>query len=103
MKKDEILAKSRAEKKDEGTEYALGKGRLYGISAMTIIYLALLVFNWVYSQSNYTLFGMYWIYLGFELLGRYKVTKQPILLCGAIIGILACAGFIFAYVISIVR
>ena len=103
MKKEEILARSRAEKKDEGTEYAMGKGRLYGIAAMTIIYLALLSFNWVYRQNSDTLFAMYWIYVGFELLGRYKVTKKPVLLFGAVMGILACAGFLTAYVIRIVR
>ena len=103
MKKEEILARSRAENKDEGTEYALGKGRLYGIMAMTIVYLVLLIFNYFYDQNSYTLFAMYWIYLGFELLGRYRVTKRPMLLCGSVIGMLFCIGFIAAYVISVVR
>lgn len=34
MKKEEILAKSRAENKDEGIEYAANKGRNYGVKAL---------------------------------------------------------------------
>ena len=37
MNREEILALSRAEKKDEGEEFALGKGRLYGEAALTFM------------------------------------------------------------------
>lgn len=103
MKKEEILARSRAEKKDEGTEFVLGKGRLYGVLGMTIMYLALLIFNFFYDQSNAALFTVYWFYLGFELLGRYKVIKQTGLLFSAIMGILAGLGFAAAHIICVVR
>ena len=103
MKKEEILAKSRAEKKDEGVEFALSKGRTYGIIGMTFMYLALLVFNWIYDQDCSTLFAMYWTYLSFELFGRYTVTKQKALFVGALLSLIAGLGFAAAYVIGIVR
>lgn len=103
MKKEEILARSRAEKKDEGAEYAMDKGRLYGIAAMTVVYLALLVFNWIYRQSSHALFAMYWVYVGFELLGRYKIAKKPMLLCGAVASVLMGLVFIVIHIISAVR
>lgn len=103
MNKEEILARSRAERKDEGEEFALGKGRLYGEAAMTLMYLALLVFNWVYDRDNSMLFALYWMYLAFELIGRYRVKHQKKLLVGAIISIIASVGFTIGYVVSVVR
>ena len=103
MNKEEILAKSRAEKRDEGAEYALDKGRMYGILGMTLMYLLLLIFNWTYDQNCSSLFAMYWMYLGFELLGRNKVTRQKALLVGGIFSILAGIGFAAAHVIGVVR
>lgn len=103
MEKEEILAMSRAEKKDEGAEYVMDKGRRYGIAAMTMIYLALLVFNMIYHQNSYTLFAMYWIYVGFEFLGRYKVTKKSVLLCGSIASVVLGIVFVAVHIISVAR
>lgn len=103
MEKDEILAKSRAEKKDEGVEFALDRGRLFGIMGMTFMYLALLIFNWIYDQDCSSLFAMYWTYLGFELFGRYKVTRQRALLLAGICSIFAALLFAAAHVIGAVR
>lgn len=37
MTKEEILERSRKEKKDEGTEYMMNRGRRYGVMAMSSI------------------------------------------------------------------
>ncbi len=42
MTKEEILARSRNEKKDEGTEYIASRGRRWGVAAMSLMYLALI-------------------------------------------------------------
>ena len=52
MTKEEILARSRNEKKDEGTEYIASRGRRWGVAAMSLMYLALIVFNWFNGQDN---------------------------------------------------
>lgn len=103
MQKEKILARSRAEKKDEGMEYSMNRGRLYGMAAMTVIYIALFVFNWIYHQKNYSLFAMYWVYLGFESLGRYTIIKKPVLLFCFILSIIIGILFIAAHIISVVR
>ena len=94
MKKEEILEKSRAEKKDEGVEFALEKGRLYGITGMTLLYLALLVFNRIYEQNNSSLF---------EMFGRYRVRKNKNSLAVGIVSILMAAGFLVSHIIMVVR
>ena len=66
MTKEEILARSRNEKKDEGTEYIASRGRRWGVAAMSLMYLALIVFNWFNGQDNYQLMAVFWAYLGFE-------------------------------------
>lgn len=103
MKKEEILERSRAEKKDEGVDFALKKGRLYGITGMTLLYLALLVFNRVHKQNNSSLFAMYWTYLAFEMFGRYKVRRSKKALAGGIISILMAAVFLVSHIIMVVR
>ncbi len=103
MKKEEILEKSRAEKKDEGVEFALEKGRLYGITGMTLLYLALLVFNCIYGQNNSSLFAMYWTYLAFEMFGRYRVRRNKSSLMIGIISILMAAGFLVSHIVIVVR
>lgn len=70
MKKEDILAKSRAEKQDEGVEYVAGKGRYYGVKAMSVMFLALMLFNWIQGQKNEIIFALWWTYVGFEALGE---------------------------------
>ena len=45
MTKEEILERSRKEKKDEGTEYMMNRGRRYGVMAMSSMFIILAVFN----------------------------------------------------------
>ena len=47
MKKDEILAKSRKEGKDEGTIYAQNKGRGFGVVGLSLIFIFVAIFNFV--------------------------------------------------------
>ena len=43
MTKEEILAKSRNEKKDEGVEYIASRGRRWGVAAMSLMFIVLVV------------------------------------------------------------
>ena len=51
MNKEEILAKSRKEGRDEGKEYVDSCGRRYGTAAMCIMFTVLAVFNLYQGQS----------------------------------------------------
>lgn len=103
MKKEEILERSRAEKKDEGVAYALDKGRLYGITGMTLLYLALLIFNRCFNQNNSSLFAMYWTYLAFEMFGRYRIIKRKSSLAFGVVSIAAAILFLALHVIMVTR
>ena len=103
MTKEEILARSRHEKKDEGTEYIASRGRRWGVAAMSLMYLALIVFNWFNGQDNYQLMAVFWAYLGFEAYGMYKVTHERGRLIAAICGLVAAVLFAVCYVITVLR
>ena len=77
MKKEEILARSRQEKADEGIEYAMNRGRSAGVRALSVMFLVLCAFNYWKGITNYAIFALYWSYLGFECYGRYQVTSRP--------------------------
>lgn len=47
MNREEILAKSRAEKTDEGMQQAENRGRRIGVSAFCCVYVFIVIFNFV--------------------------------------------------------
>lgn len=103
MNKYEILEKSRREGKDEGVEYAMSQGQKIGISAMCMMFVVLTFFNFWQGQSNHQVFSLFWAYLGFESLGRYRITKQKSLLFGAILGITAGVLYAVSHIITTLR
>ena len=103
MTKEEILAKSRNEKKDEGTEYIASRGRRWGVGAMSLMFIALSVFNWANGQDNYQLLAVFWAYLSFEAYGMYKVNHERMRLIAAICGLIVAVLFAVCYVITVLR
>ena len=101
MTKEEILARSRNEKKDEGTEYIASRGRRWGVGAMSLMFIALSVFNWANGQDNDQLLAVFWAYLSFEVYGMYKVTHERSRLIAAILGLVAAVLFAVCYVITV--
>lgn len=92
MKKEEILAKSRAENKDEGVEYVANKGRYYGVKALCAVFIALTLFNSYKGISNDSIFTMFWMYCGFESIGKYRANGDKTWL---IPGILCTIGAVW--------
>ncbi|MDO5783542.1 MAG: DUF6442 family protein [Eubacteriales bacterium] len=104
MKKEEILAKSRAEKRDEGEEYVAGKGRYYGVKAMAVMFLALFLFNLAQGQRNDIIFAMWWTYIGFEALGKYRIgSRNKLYLITAVCGILAGVLYAIDYILYVLK
>ena len=52
MNREEILAKSRAEKTDEGMQQAENRGRRIGISAFCCVYVFIVIFNFVQGYPS---------------------------------------------------
>jgi len=103
MNKDEILEKSRREKKDEGIEYAMNNGRRLGTVGMSIMFVILLVYNLLKGIDSDALHAVFWTYIGLDNLGRYRITKEKSLLIGAVAGTLAGVLFFVTYILGTVR
>lgn len=99
MDRDEILAKSRAEKRDEGQTYADAVGRRAGLIAMTAMMLILLMFNSRMGRRSDDVFCMYWTYLGVKAFGKYRVTGNRGRLTGAAVGLLLGVAFLVLHVL----
>ncbi|WP_068614657.1 DUF6442 family protein [Paenibacillus tuaregi] len=99
MKKEEILEKSRNEKRDEGKEYVFDKGRKSGFFGMLVIFCILAVFN-LYTnrqETNSALIAVMFGYLGCEGLGMYSVTKKKMHLLNFIAGSIIGISFLGVY------
>lgn len=101
MKKEEILEKSRKEKRDEGKEFAFAKGRKSGAIGMLIIFCILAVFNLYDNRqgTNFALLAMFFGYLGCESFGIYCLTKRRMDLFKIIIGSVFSVYFLIMYII----
>lgn len=101
MKKEEILEKSRREKRDEGKEFVLDRGRKSGALGMVIIFSILAIFN-LYNKrqvTNFALLSMFFGYLGCESFGIYYITKKRMDLLKIIIGSVLSVYFFVMYII----
>ena len=100
MNKEEILAKSRQEKEDEGVVYAFNKGHRYGAGGMNLMMCVLLLFNLWQTQDNSAILALLCAYNGFSLLGNYRVLKKRSQLVIALLcllaGALACAAYFYS-------
>ncbi|MDO5783543.1 MAG: DUF6442 family protein [Eubacteriales bacterium] len=101
MKKEDILAKSRAEKQDEGVEYAANKGRNYGVKALCATFVVLVLLNSYLGQSNDSIFTMFWMYCGFESVGKYRASGNKVWLVIGIMGIICAILFCITHIIAV--
>lgn len=103
MNKEEILARSRNEKKDEGKEYYESQGRRYGTVAMLIMFTILAVFNLYQGQSNHQILAMFFAYLGAESYGMFKMSRKKEHIIGAIVGAVICVVWASCYFMEVLR
>ena len=103
MKKDEVLKKSRDEKRDEGKEFLLSKGRKSGVIGMVGLFVILAIFN-LYNDlqdTNFALIAMFFGYLGSESFGIYNVSKKKIDLLKFIIAGVISLTFAILYIYGV--
>ena len=98
-KKQETLAKSRQENKDEGLEYAQNKGRGIGISGMMIVFVFLMVYDLIKGIDNDAFFALFWTYPGLESYVKYRIRKEKTFLVAGVAGIIAGIFFLITYII----
>lgn len=100
MNKEEILQKSRAEKKDEGEIHARRTGTAWGFAAMTVMYLAVTLATLLCGGRAYTLAPIHAIYFtscGAQLIGYAKTSSQKVFIVFGSILVFAGIGFLILY------
>ena len=86
MNKEEILMKSRKEKKDEGMIQAENHGREIGISAFCLVFIFVYLFNFFTNQPNHGPFAMFWAFMAAEAYPKYRFSKSKAYLVTTIAG-----------------
>lgn len=101
MDREEILRRSRAEEEDEGNTFAENRGRRSGVTGFSILYILLVVFNWVTDQPSYSIHALFWCYISLESWGKYRVSRQGIFLSTAVVAALTSLCFLACYVLEV--
>lgn len=102
MVKEDILAKSRKEKKDEGMEYIENHGRRVGFMVFLFVVAFLLVFSFFYGESDtfHAVLALLWIFIATEGYAKYHYLKSKGYLVTAITSGLASFAHIVSYVLK---
>ena len=99
MEKQDILEKSRREKRDEGVTYAENAGRRYGMIAFCLLNSAVILYNLVKGLDSYLPLALFWGYLAAEGLGKYQVRRERKYLWVVVCGAVASLCFLLCYVL----
>lgn len=103
MNRDEILAKSRQEKKDEGMRDAENRGRRAGFAAFTVVFIIIIMINFINGRPNYGPLAMFWIYVSAEAYPKYCFTQRKAYLVSVIAGSLAAIFSLLNMLLTIYR
>lgn len=95
MNKEEVLTKSRNEKRDEGKEFSSAWGAKSGVIGMVLVFVILSVYYLYTGRRNSVLpmLSMVFGYLSFESLGIYHITKKKSELIKIVAGSILCVIF----------
>ena len=100
MNKEDILAKIRQEKNDEGMKYIENKGRKFGVMGFTAIIIFIIIYNLINGLDSYSVFSIFWSYAALESYGKYKILKEKTYLIATIAGIIASLGSLVNYIFT---
>lgn len=103
VNKEEILAKSRNEKNDEGLIDATNRGQRKGIVTFCLVFIFIVLFNLFTGQSNYAPMAMFFAFNAAEAYPKYKFTKNKAHLVTTIASSIACIAFLINLVIATLR
>ncbi len=102
MLKEEVLAKSRNERADEGMENAGNRGRQFGFIAFCVMFVILTIFIVLYDSAKtfYAISALFWIYVSVEACAKYRFAKNKAYLVTAIAGSIASLAFLANYILT---
>lgn len=99
MNREEVLAKSRSEAKDEGFMQAENRGRKFGITILLIVYTAIVLFNAAVDWPNEAIFAMMFFFVAAESYPKYQFSRKKVFLFITIIFAFAAVYFISRHII----
>ena len=101
MDKKEILQKHKASKpKDEGIEYIDNKANKFGVKGILSVLIIVIIYNAIKGIRNMGFLSIMFAYLGMELYGRYKASKDTTYIYGAIVGIITSIVHLINYILD---
>lgn len=103
MQKDEILERSRNERKDEGMENAENRGRKIGFIIFVCLFIALTLFNIMRGEfrTQHAISVLFWAFLSAEAYGKYRFAKNKAYLVTAIAGGIASLASLANYIMTV--
>lgn len=87
MNREEILARSRNERADEGELHARRRGMAIGIIAMVLVYLLIFILYTAADIPTSGISAILWTYMAANAIPRYRFTKRKLDLV-----VLICCG-----------
>lgn len=98
MNKEEILKKSREEGNDEGLLEAENNGRKLGYMVFSLVFIFILIINFLNGKSSYAPMAMFWAFLAAEAYPKFKFTKQKVYLISTFAGTIASVAYLMSFV-----
>ncbi len=102
MLKEEILAKSRSERTDEGMENAGNRGRQFGFIAFCAMFIVLMVFIVLFDsvKTFFAISALFWIYVSVEAYAKYRFAKNKACMVTTVAGGVAAFAFLANYILA---
>ena len=103
MNREEILEKSRNERRDEGEIQAENKGMYIGNIVFTFAFLALLILNYLCNQKSWGYVALASTFEIGESYAKYKFSKNRWDMLAVVGSILACIGAFTVYIVDVLE
>ncbi|WP_294373204.1 DUF6442 family protein [uncultured Clostridium sp.] len=101
MNREEILERNRKSKPvDEGEQYVEDKSRNVGEIGIIMFFIILFVYKEWKGIPTEDLIGLFWGYLGFSYIGKFKYYRTKRYLVCTILGLLGALIFITSYMLK---
>ena len=90
MNRDEILAKSRAEKEDEGMQHEERRAEGWSLRAILLIAAVVIFYDIYRGQTNHAVYAITWANIAISYFSRYRFTKKKSELLIPVIATFSC-------------
>ncbi len=101
MNKEEVLARSRKERINEGVVEAENRGRKWGYVVFSIVGIFIIIFNFINGQKSYEIMALVFALLEAEAYTKYLFTKQKVFFISSICGAIATVAFLASHILLV--